>query len=198
MSAPHWPTSRAAQDLLTYSLKGLACWANFARRQGVEVPQEAYSLLNAATFATLTNVNFDDDRFKVGGGGWARSSLDPAKTLAGVALYSANSRIALCPGPLSSSFDLHLLPAHPLAALPTCLLLLYLVPYPRSTSSAATPCATSWRQRCGPRAPRPRPPPPSCPGLTCWRTPRRECTAPPWRATAEWRRGSGECHVRYV
>lgn len=56
------------QDLLTYSLKGLACWADFARRQGVEVAQEVYSLLNAATFATLTNVNFDDDRFKVCGG----------------------------------------------------------------------------------------------------------------------------------
>lgn len=55
-----------AQDLLTYSLKGLACWADFARRQGEEVPQEVYSLLNAATFATLTNVNFDDERFKVG------------------------------------------------------------------------------------------------------------------------------------
>lgn len=28
------------------------------------VPQEVYSFLNAATFATLTNVNFDDERFK--------------------------------------------------------------------------------------------------------------------------------------
>ena len=35
---------------------------------GVEVPTEVYSLLNAATFATLTNVNFDDARFKVRGG----------------------------------------------------------------------------------------------------------------------------------
>ncbi|KAL4431024.1 hypothetical protein ABPG75_006280 [Micractinium tetrahymenae] len=58
------PETAMLQDLLTYSLKGLACWADFARRQGVEVPQEVYSLLNAATFATLTNVNFDDDRFK--------------------------------------------------------------------------------------------------------------------------------------
>lgn len=55
----------ALQDLLIYSLKGLGCWADFADRQGVEVPTEVYSLLNAATFATLTNVNFDDSRFKV-------------------------------------------------------------------------------------------------------------------------------------
>jgi hypothetical protein len=31
----------------------------------VEVPTQVYSLLHAATFATLTNVNFDDARFKV-------------------------------------------------------------------------------------------------------------------------------------
>jgi len=37
----------------------------------VEVPTEVYSLLNAATFATLTNVNFDDARFKVRGGAGA-------------------------------------------------------------------------------------------------------------------------------
>ncbi len=59
------PETAFLQDLLTYSLKGLGCWAHFAHQQGVEVPLEAYSLLNAATFATLTNVNFDSPRFKV-------------------------------------------------------------------------------------------------------------------------------------
>ena len=39
-----------------------------------QVPTDVYSFLHAATFATLTNVNFDDARFKVGtwrGGRWA-------------------------------------------------------------------------------------------------------------------------------
>ncbi|EFN59446.1 hypothetical protein CHLNCDRAFT_29581 [Chlorella variabilis] len=58
------PEMAFLQDLLTYSLKGLGCWADFARQQGVEVPRKVYSLLNAATFATLTNVNFHDARFK--------------------------------------------------------------------------------------------------------------------------------------
>ncbi|PSC68490.1 hydroxylamine reductase [Micractinium conductrix] len=58
------PETASLQDLLTYSLKGLACWAHFAAQQGLDVPTEVYSLLNAATFACLTNVNFDDARFK--------------------------------------------------------------------------------------------------------------------------------------
>lgn len=62
------PETALLQDLLTYSLKGLACWAACAADRGVEVPQEVYSLLNAATFATLTNVNFDDARFRVRAG----------------------------------------------------------------------------------------------------------------------------------
>jgi hypothetical protein len=59
------PETAYLQDLLTYSIKGLACWTDFAAKQGVEVPAEVYSFLHAATFATLTNVNFDDARFKV-------------------------------------------------------------------------------------------------------------------------------------
>ena len=47
---PHMPLARP-QDLLTYSLKGLGCWADFAARHGVDVPTEVYSLLNAATSA---------------------------------------------------------------------------------------------------------------------------------------------------
>lgn len=45
-------------------MKGLSCWAHFAKEKGVAVPGEVYSFLNAATFSTLTNVNFDDARFK--------------------------------------------------------------------------------------------------------------------------------------
>lgn len=57
------------QDLLTYSVKGLSCWATWAKAQGVAVPREVYSFLHSATFACLTNVNFDDARFKAGRGG---------------------------------------------------------------------------------------------------------------------------------
>lgn len=53
------------QDLLTYSVKGLSCWAHWAKAQGVAVPQEVYNFIQGATFSTLTNVNFDDARFKV-------------------------------------------------------------------------------------------------------------------------------------
>lgn len=34
------PEVNFLQDLLTYSLKGLSCWADFAAKQGVEVPQQ--------------------------------------------------------------------------------------------------------------------------------------------------------------
>lgn len=61
------PSLAPPQDLLTFSCKGLGCWAHYAAQQGVAVPTEVYSLLHAATFATLTNVNFDNDRFKVRG-----------------------------------------------------------------------------------------------------------------------------------
>lgn len=60
------PTRYPQQDLLTYSCKGLGAWAHHAATNGIAVPREVYSLLHAGTFATLTNVNFDDDRFKVG------------------------------------------------------------------------------------------------------------------------------------
>lgn len=58
------PETTMLHDLLTYSMKGLSCWAHFAKEKGVAVPGEVYSFLNAATFSTLTNVNFDDARFK--------------------------------------------------------------------------------------------------------------------------------------
>lgn len=36
------PETTVLQDLLTYSLKGLSCWAHWAKQQGVEVPQDVY------------------------------------------------------------------------------------------------------------------------------------------------------------
>ncbi|KPF45288.1 hypothetical protein IP76_08605, partial [Rhizobium sp. AAP43] len=58
------PETTVLQDLLTYSVKGLSCWVHWAAAQGVQVPQEAYNFIQSATFACLTNVNFDDARFK--------------------------------------------------------------------------------------------------------------------------------------
>jgi len=50
------------QDLLIYSLKGLAIYAVEGRRVGVVDP-EINDFTCKATFSTLTNVNFDPDRF---------------------------------------------------------------------------------------------------------------------------------------
>ena len=57
------PEVTVLQDLLTYSLKGLSCWAHFAVQKGVELPVDLASFLHSATFSTLTNVNFDAARF---------------------------------------------------------------------------------------------------------------------------------------
>ncbi len=51
------------QDLLTFQLKGLSAWAHFAHQRGVATP-EVDSLVKAAVFATLTNVNFDVERMR--------------------------------------------------------------------------------------------------------------------------------------
>ncbi|KAF8063050.1 hcp [Scenedesmus sp. PABB004] len=50
------------QDLLIYQLKGLGAWATFAHQAGVATP-ELDSFVKAAIFSTLTNVNFDPERF---------------------------------------------------------------------------------------------------------------------------------------
>ncbi|KXZ44628.1 hypothetical protein GPECTOR_64g122 [Gonium pectorale] len=57
------PEVAALQDLLVYSLKGLASLAHIARTTaGIEDPA-VNSFVNGAIFSTLTNVNFADDRF---------------------------------------------------------------------------------------------------------------------------------------
>lgn len=58
------PEVTMLQDLLTYSLKGLSCWAHFAAQKGIELPHELASFLHSASFSTLTNVNFDAARFR--------------------------------------------------------------------------------------------------------------------------------------
>lgn len=54
----------ALQDLLIYSLKGLGGWAHHARTVANITDDEVDSFVNAATFSTLTNVNFDALRFQ--------------------------------------------------------------------------------------------------------------------------------------
>jgi hydroxylamine reductase len=56
------PQVSALQDLLTYALKGLAIVAVEARQQGIISP-EADRFTSEALFSTLTNVDFDPERF---------------------------------------------------------------------------------------------------------------------------------------
>jgi hydroxylamine reductase len=56
------PETAALQDLLIYALKGLSMYAHRARPLGV-VDKEADALVLDGLFATLTNVNFDPERF---------------------------------------------------------------------------------------------------------------------------------------
>jgi len=50
------------QDLLVYALKGLSLYAHEARKKGIVDPEINYFTCGAA-FSTLTNVNFDPQRF---------------------------------------------------------------------------------------------------------------------------------------
>ncbi|UCH44779.1 MAG: hydroxylamine reductase [Nitrospiraceae bacterium] len=53
----------ALQDLLVHALKGLSLYAREGRKAGIKDP-EVDTFTMDALFATLTNVNFDPDRFK--------------------------------------------------------------------------------------------------------------------------------------
>lgn len=57
------PEVAALQDLLTHALKGLALYAVEGRKIGVNDPQVNVFMVKAI-FATLTNVDFDPDRFQ--------------------------------------------------------------------------------------------------------------------------------------
>ncbi len=56
------PQVSALQDLLIHSLKGLSLYADTARKQGV-VDREVNEFTVKALFSTLTNVDFDPERF---------------------------------------------------------------------------------------------------------------------------------------
>jgi hydroxylamine reductase len=56
------PETAALHDLLTHALKGIALFAVEGRKVGV-VDHAADVFTNEALFATLTNVDFDEDRF---------------------------------------------------------------------------------------------------------------------------------------
>lgn len=52
----------ALQDILIYNLKGLAYWTKLAREKGI-TDEEADLFLLEGLFSTITNVNFDPQRF---------------------------------------------------------------------------------------------------------------------------------------
>ena len=56
------PEVAGLQDLLLYALKGLSVVADDGRKQGVN-EQLVNRFINEAAFSTLTNVNFDSERF---------------------------------------------------------------------------------------------------------------------------------------
>jgi len=57
------PETAALQDLLVYAVEGLSMYAHRARELGAR-DSEADVFVPEALFATLTNVNFDPDRFR--------------------------------------------------------------------------------------------------------------------------------------
>ena len=56
------PDVAALQDLLVYTLKGIAFWANKARANGIK-DQEIDRFMIDGLFTTVTNVDFDPERF---------------------------------------------------------------------------------------------------------------------------------------
>ncbi|MDU1443469.1 hydroxylamine reductase [Clostridium cochlearium] len=53
----------ALQDLLIYELKGIGFYGEKLLEKGIKIDDETDKFVMDATFATLTNVNFDPDRF---------------------------------------------------------------------------------------------------------------------------------------
>ena len=54
------PDMQSLQETLLYGVKGLAAYANHARRLG-KTDEEVNAFIEEALFATVTNVNFDLD-----------------------------------------------------------------------------------------------------------------------------------------
>ena len=57
------PQVSALQDTLVYALQGLSMYANRVNQLGLSVSTESDDFIQQAMFSTLTNVNFDQDRF---------------------------------------------------------------------------------------------------------------------------------------
>lgn len=57
------PTTAALQDLLVYAMQGFSQVAVTARENGIDCPEDGHFFARAL-FSTLTNVNFDDERFQ--------------------------------------------------------------------------------------------------------------------------------------
>lgn len=51
------------QDVLIFTLKGIAYYGYKAINDGIKIPQEINRFVKDALFSTLTNVNFDEERF---------------------------------------------------------------------------------------------------------------------------------------
>ena len=135
------------------------------------MPTPVYSLLHAATFATLTNVNFDDDRFKVGAEHRGSSAAHACMVGRRRAAWGGK-HVEMRRRNAASCRAARVLRNKPHPHLPSRATLVMLH---RSTLCSATRCARAWRRRAPPRASAPRPLPPACPGSTCCRTPPREC-----------------------
>lgn len=67
----------ALQDLLMYVLHGLAMYANRAINMGIYSSVECDDFMLKAMFSTLTNVNFDEDRFPV----YIKTAVDYRETI---------------------------------------------------------------------------------------------------------------------
>lgn len=57
------PETAKLQDLLIHVTKGLAIYADKAKSMGIAINQEVPDLLVDSLFSTVTNVNFDENRF---------------------------------------------------------------------------------------------------------------------------------------
>lgn len=57
------PVVAGLQDLLIYELKGIGFWGQKVLAKKIEIGDEVYKFIMDAAFSTLTNVNFDANRF---------------------------------------------------------------------------------------------------------------------------------------
>ena len=57
------PEVSGLQDLVIHQMMGIGVLGARAMERGVEIPEDISSLVEEATFETLTNVDFDPDRF---------------------------------------------------------------------------------------------------------------------------------------